>query len=79
MESEIRDAVILMAGSGSRLRASGENLPKALIPICDRPLISYLIEALEKVGVKNLHIVVGARFHVTERCHQKDARPEPAR
>jgi choline kinase len=60
MESEITDAVILMAGSGSRLRASGEDLPKPLIPICDRPLISYLIEALEKAGVKNLHVVVGA-------------------
>jgi choline kinase len=59
MGSEIADAVILMAGSGSRLRASGENLPKPLIQICDRPLISYLIEALEKAGVTKLHIVVG--------------------
>ncbi len=48
-----------MAGSGSRLRASGENLPKPLISICGRPLISYLVEALEKAGVTNLHVVVG--------------------
>jgi choline kinase len=59
MESEITNAVILMAGSGSRLRASGEKLPKPLIPICGRPLVSYLIAALEKSGVTNLHIVVG--------------------
>jgi 1L-myo-inositol 1-phosphate cytidylyltransferase len=59
MASKATDAVILMAGSGSRIRASGENLPKSLLPICGQPLISYLLEALEKAGVTNLHIVVG--------------------
>jgi len=57
---EITDAVVLMAGTGSRLRASGETLPKPLIAISGRPLISYITEALQKVGVRNLHVVVGA-------------------
>ena len=57
---EITDAVILMAGAGSRLRASGEMLPKPLVPILGRPLISYVVDALEKVGVRNLHAVIGA-------------------
>jgi choline kinase len=57
---EITDAVVLMAGTGSRLRASGETLPKPFVPIFGRPLISYIVEALEKVGVCNLHAVVGA-------------------
>jgi 1L-myo-inositol 1-phosphate cytidylyltransferase len=56
----ITDAVMLMAGTGSRLRASGETLPKPLVPICGRPLISYIVDALQKVGVRNLHAVVGA-------------------
>ncbi len=49
---EITDAVVLMAGTGSRLRASGEMLPKPLVPIFGRPLISYIMEALQKVGVR---------------------------
>jgi choline kinase len=57
---EITDAVVLMAGTGSRLRASGEILPKPLVPIFGRPLICYLAEALEKVGVGKLYAVVGA-------------------
>ncbi len=57
---EITDAVILMAGTGSRLRASGEMLPKPLVPIFGRPLISYIIDALRNVGVQNLHAVIGA-------------------
>src|SRR5438067_10807315 len=57
---EITDAVVLMAGTGSRLRASGEILPKPLVPIFGHPLISYLLDALQKVGVRNHHAVVGA-------------------
>jgi 1L-myo-inositol 1-phosphate cytidylyltransferase len=56
---EITDAVVLMAGTGSRLRASGEFLPKPLIPIFGRPLVCYIMEALQSVGVRNLHAVVG--------------------
>jgi 1L-myo-inositol 1-phosphate cytidylyltransferase len=56
----ITDAVILMAGTGSRLRTSGEILPKPLVPIFGRPLISYTVDALWKVNVRNLHAVVGA-------------------
>jgi choline kinase len=56
----VSDAVVLMAGTGSRLRASGEVLPKPLVPILGRPLISYISEALAAVGVRTLHAIVGA-------------------
>ena len=56
---KITDAVILMAGTGSRLRGSAETIMKPLIPIGGRPLISYAIEAFEKVGVEKIHAVVG--------------------
>ena len=62
MESErweIADAVILMAGSGSRLRATGDSLPKPLVPIRGRPLISYTLAALAEIGVTTLHAIVG--------------------
>jgi 1L-myo-inositol 1-phosphate cytidylyltransferase len=55
----ISEAVVLMAGSGSRLRADGLNLAKPLIPIHGRPLISYTINALVQAGIKIVHAVVG--------------------
>src|SRR2546423_11980533 len=55
----IPQAVVLMAGTGSRLRASVENLPKPLIPILDRPLISYTIDALVAAGVSKIIFIVG--------------------
>lgn len=53
------DAVILMAGTGSRLRGPVNSVAKPLIPIAGRPLISYAIEWFDKAGVKTVHAVVG--------------------
>jgi 1L-myo-inositol 1-phosphate cytidylyltransferase len=53
------DAVILMAGTGSRLRGSAETIAKPLIQIGGRPLISYAIESFDKIGVEKIHAVVG--------------------
>ena len=57
---EVSDALILMAGAGSRLGDAARSLPKPLIPIGGRPLICQAIEAFERAGVRRLHIVVGA-------------------
>ena len=56
----ISDAVILMAGSGSRLAGSGSVVPKPLVPIGGRPLISYALNAFAKIGVRTIYPVLGA-------------------
>ncbi|MEY2481348.1 MAG: 1L-myo-inositol 1-phosphate cytidylyltransferase [Verrucomicrobiota bacterium] len=63
MES-VTEAVILMAGSGSRLAKSGMTLPKPLLPILGRPLISHTIVALEKIGVRTMHAILGANAEI---------------
>jgi len=55
----ITDALLLMAGTGSRLRGSTAAIAKPLIPIGGRPLISYAIDSFAKAGVQQLHAVVG--------------------
>ncbi|MEP7014583.1 MAG: NTP transferase domain-containing protein [Verrucomicrobiota bacterium] len=57
--TSVSEAVVLMAGSGSRLRAPTSNLPKPLTPILNRPLISYTIDALAEAGIGVLNAVVG--------------------
>lgn len=54
------DAIVLMAGIGSRLGAIAGALPKPLIPIGGKPLIAYAVASFAKIGVTTLHIVVGA-------------------
>jgi choline kinase len=57
--SAIREALILMAGSGSRLRNTQNALPKPLTPVLGRPLISYTLDTLASAGITKINIVVG--------------------
>ncbi len=54
-------AVVLAGGEGSRLRPLTRNRPKALLPVANRPIIEYVIEALTEVGVRDITVVVGYR------------------
>src|SRR5437899_4542697 len=53
------EAVILMAGSGSRLRGSDETFLKPFVPVLGRPLICYTIDALIHAGIKKASFIVG--------------------
>jgi 1L-myo-inositol 1-phosphate cytidylyltransferase len=55
----ISEAVILMAGQGSRLRGSDKTFLKPFVPVFGRPLISYTLDALSSAGIKTVHFVVG--------------------
>jgi glucose-1-phosphate thymidylyltransferase len=51
--------VILAGGTGSRLHPLTRITNKHLLPIYDRPMITYAIEALVKAGVTELMLVTG--------------------
>jgi len=53
------EAVVLMAGEGSRLRGTDKNFLKPFVPVLGRPLISYTLDALTRAGTKTLNFVVG--------------------
>ena len=50
--------LILAAGKGSRLRPLTYAMPKALISIRGRPLITYPILSLKDTGIKDIGIVI---------------------
>jgi NDP-sugar pyrophosphorylase family protein len=51
-------ALILAAGTGSRLKPLTDVTPKALLPICGKPLLYYAIEKLAAVGVTEIVVNV---------------------
>ena len=53
----VTEAVILMAGQGSRLR--DKSFLKPFAPVLGRPLISYALNAFTCAGIKAVHFVVG--------------------
>ena len=53
-------ALILAAGQGTRLRPVTLTMPKSLVPVANRWLISYAIDALKKAGLIDIGIVVNS-------------------
>ncbi|MHB8051878.1 MAG: bifunctional sugar-1-phosphate nucleotidylyltransferase/acetyltransferase [Methanoregula sp.] len=54
-------AIILAAGEGVRVRPLTRSRPKAMIPVANRPIIEYVIDALLKNGIRDIVVVVGYR------------------
>lgn len=57
--SAVSEAVILIAGQGSRLRGAERNRLKPFVPLLGRPLLSYALEAINYAGISSVHFVVG--------------------
>lgn len=62
-------AIVLAAGRGERMRSP---LPKVLVPVRGKPMIDYVIDALQSAGVENIVVVVGyeaerVRAHLQQR------------
>src|SRR4030042_908326 len=57
----MKQAVILAAGEGQRLRPFTVNRPKAMISVADKPILQYIIEALVRNGIRNIVLVAGYR------------------
>jgi NDP-sugar pyrophosphorylase family protein len=47
-------SMILAAGLGTRLRPITNTLPKPLVPVCNRPLIAYAVEAFLAGGIDDI-------------------------
>jgi glucose-1-phosphate thymidylyltransferase len=51
--------VILAAGHGTRIKPLNLFHPKPLLPVCNKPIMQYQIEAMRAIGVTDVVIVVG--------------------
>lgn len=49
-------ALILAAGAGTRLRPLTEYMAKCLVPIAGRPLLEYWLDALVRIGVRDIWV-----------------------
>ena len=52
-------AVILVGGQGTRLRPLTSTMPKPIVPLVDRPFISYMLEWLREHGIEDVIMSCG--------------------
>ena len=57
----VRTAVVLAAGEGTRLRPLTENRPKPMLSAGNRPILEHVLDALVEAGIEQLVVVVGYR------------------
>ncbi|WP_109142725.1 phosphocholine cytidylyltransferase family protein, partial [Bradyrhizobium sp. SUTN9-2] len=62
----VKNATILAAGIGSRLRPLTDLRPKPLVEVNGTPILYKALRNLEAVGVKEVTLVVGYRKHAIQ-------------
>lgn len=72
---KIRNAMVLAAGLGTRMRPITERIPKPLIKIGGRPMIDYSLDALEEAGVEAA--VVNVHHHADQMIEHLKKRSRP--
>lgn len=58
MQNKVTVGVIPAAGSGKRLGYLSGLLPKTLFPLYDRPIIHYVVDQMQKMGMEDIYIIV---------------------
>ncbi|MGE5690803.1 MAG: nucleotidyltransferase family protein [Pseudomonadota bacterium] len=67
------NALILAAGYATRLRPLTEHRAKPLLPVGGRPMVDYLVDAIEQVrDVRSIHLVTNSRFAASFRAWAGD-------
>src|ERR1700734_841147 len=57
--SSLMKALVLSGGSGSRLRPITHTSAKQLLPVANKPVLFYRLEAIRDAGITDIGIVVG--------------------
>jgi UTP--glucose-1-phosphate uridylyltransferase len=70
----ITDAVIPVAGLGTRLLPATRSQPKEMLPVVDKPVVQYVVEELVRAGIARVLFVTGRRKRAIE--DHFDADPE---
>ncbi|MDR3282523.1 MAG: NDP-sugar synthase [Candidatus Methanoplasma sp.] len=61
MVQQVRQAVIMVGGKGTRLLPLTENRPKPILPVLNKPCLRYLVESLAEAGVVEVILACGYR------------------
>ncbi len=64
-------AIILSAGQGRRLLPLTESTPKCLLPVSDKPVLAWQIDALLAAGIEEITIIAGFQVSLIEALLQQ--------
>jgi len=62
----VKQAVVLAAGKGVRLKPLTENIPKVMVEVKGKPIVEYIIEKLRSLGIDDIALVVNYKKETVE-------------
>ena len=62
----ITDAIVPVAGLGTRLGRATRSQPKEMLPLIDKPVVQYVAEELAQAGIERILFVTGAHKSAIE-------------
>ncbi len=72
----VRKAVILAAGYGTRFLPASKTVPKEMLPLVDRPVIHYIVEEAVAAGLEHIIMVTSGAKRAVEDYFDYDAELE---
>ena len=69
--SKVRKVIIPVAGFGTRMLPATKAIPKELLPIYDKPLIQYVVEAMD-AGIEEIILVTRSGKEAIENHFDKN-------
>ena len=74
----MKQAMLLAAGLGTRLRPLTDTMPKALVPVAGRPFIEHQLLWLARNNIRRVHLAAGIKADRLEAWLAAPRPPDPA-
>lgn len=68
----IRNAVVPVAGLGTRLLPATKSQPKEMLPVAKKPVVQYVVEELARSGIREVLFVTGRGKQAIENHFDRD-------
>ena len=68
----IKQAIIPLAGQGTRLLPLTSVLPKELLPINGKPSIEYILDECVKSGIKEIIFIISKKKNIIKKYFYND-------
>ena len=63
---QIKRAILMVGGEGTRLRPLTENTPKPMLPIGGKPILERIVRHISSFGIQQVTMALGYRAHQIE-------------
>ena len=73
---QVKKAIVPVAGYGSRFLPYTKAIPKAMLPIINRPAIEVIIQEIVDSGIEEIYLIVGQNKDIIESHFSKSAKIE---